>query len=221
VILLAIDTSTRYAGVAVLGEGDKTAERAWRSEQNHGVELMPAVIDVLARLRLTPKDVTHIAVARGPGGFSAVRVGISAAIGLALPRDLPTLGVTTYDIEAAPYIDRASSSSPLYALIPAGRNEVAWARYESDGPPVSTGLATPHALLAEAPQTARFCGEGAVELSGHADQARLLSGAPPTRAPVTLARLAMARFQAGAKGHATLQPLYARQPSITTPRPPV
>ncbi len=203
----------------MLVDGGITAERSWRSEQNHGVELMPAVLEVLARMHLAPKDVTHIAVALGPGGFSAVRVGISAAIGLALPRSLPTLGVTTYDIESAPFAGRASVSSPLYALIPAGRNEVAWAKYEGHGAPVATGLSTPQSLLADAPPTARFCGEGASDLRGPTDPSRVLSGVPPTRAPVTLARLALARFQAGAETHATLQPVYARQPSITLPRP--
>ena len=71
-ILAVLDTSTRFAGVGVVDEAGKRATRAWRSNQNHGAELMPALADSLDELDLSPTDLTHIAVALGPGGFSAM-----------------------------------------------------------------------------------------------------------------------------------------------------
>ena len=83
-MLLAIDTSTRHAGVALAQDGQVISSRSWCSLANHTAELMPAVAEILDGQRLAAGDLTGIAVALGPGGFSALRVGISAAKGLAL-----------------------------------------------------------------------------------------------------------------------------------------
>jgi tRNA threonylcarbamoyladenosine biosynthesis protein TsaB len=199
---------------------DALFERVWRSEQNHGVELMPAVSGALGVAGITAQEVTHIAVAIGPGGFSALRVGISAAIGIALPRGLPVVGITTFDLEAAPYLRLASSAAPVIVVIPAGRGELAWGRYEGPDGPVETGLSPAAALAAGWPAPARFCGEGAADLSQVLDASRLLSGPPPTRSPGMLARLARKRFEAGLSGDLnSIRPVYFRQPSITRPGP--
>lgn len=217
-LLLAIDTSTRYAGVAVLN-GSRASEHTWRSEQNHGRELMPAINTVFDAAGARASEITHLAVALGPGGFSALRVGISMAIGISLPKDLPAVGVSTFDLESAPWASKATPESPLYALIPAGRTDVYWARYTGGPEPVETGVASPAGLAALVPDGARFCGEAAPLMSGHLPSAVLLSGPPPTRQPLTLARLAGVKIEAGlAKPAADLRPYYLREPAITAPR---
>jgi len=221
-ILLAIDTSTRYAGVAVADADRVLAETTWHSHQNHGAELLPAAIARLNQIGLDIRDITHLAVALGPGGFSALRVGIATVKGLALPRGLPVAGISTFDVEAAPHLD---VDAPLYALIPAGRGQLAWACYGEAPSPArrrtQSGLATPENLLTCAPGDARFCGEGAALLAPHTPAAHLLSGPPPTRRPGVLARLALDRFTDGdVDDPDNLEPAYARAPSISTPRPP-
>jgi len=221
-ILLAIDTSTRFAGLAVADEDNILAEEAWHSPQNHGVELLPLAAGLLERLDLCLRDLSHLGVALGPGGFSALRVGISTAKGLSLPRGLPVAGISTFDIEASPYF---SVDAPLYALLPAGRGEVAWARYDPDTAEHrsrgSGGRDTPEGLLTHADSGAVFCGEGATLLKGMVPAESLLSGDPPTRRPGVLARLACGRFGRGeTEDIATLEPVYARAPSISTPREP-
>lgn len=216
-IVLAIDTSTRWAGVAVVIDSQGPVERVWRSNQNHGRELMPAVLDALRHAGAAVADVTHLAVALGPGGFSALRVGISTVIGLAMPRSLPAAGIPSFDIEAAPHWETATAASPLYALIPSGRGELAWASYVRPGLSLDRSLATA-AVLAQAAPAARFCGEGAEEMKGLVEASRIISGPPPTRSPGVLARLAVRRFQAGEGGRAEeLRPVYGRQPSVTNP----
>ena len=221
-ILLAVDTSTRYAGVAAADGADLSVETTWHSQQNHGAELLPAAIALLEQARLGIQDVTHLAVALGPGGFSALRVGIATVKGLALPRGLPVAGIPTLDIDAAPHFD---ADAPLYALLPAGRGEVAWAHYGDAASTArqqkQTGLAAPEDLLTRASPGALFCGEGAHLLAPHVPAGALLSGPPPTRRPAVLARLALDRFALGlADDPAALEPIYARAPSISTPRPP-
>ena len=219
-ILLAIDTSTRYAGVG-LDTGDGSAEeRVWRSEQNHGRELMPAVMELLKARDLSPTDVTHLAVATGPGGFSALRVGISTVKGLAMPRDLPVAGVPTHEIEIEPYLDRPADS-PLYSMLPAGRKALAWTRFDGTGEPQEVGLATPEELVRLLEPDARICGEGAELMIGLVANEAIIGRQPPTRRPASLLRIASRMFERGeATDPAALRPIYARAPSISTPKPP-
>ena len=63
-VVLAIDTSTRWAGVGLAGAGEPV-EHIWHSEQNHGAELMDNVLDILGQRDLSVSDVECVAVAIG------------------------------------------------------------------------------------------------------------------------------------------------------------
>ncbi len=221
-IVLAVDTSTRYAAVAVADEESVLGETSWYSRQNHGAELLPAAIAALEECGLTMRDVTHLGIALGPGGFSALRVGMGTVKGIALPRGLPVAGISTFDVEAAPHFQ---TRAPLYAVVPAGRGEVAWAYY-GDEPDdqrerKAKGLDAPEGLVALSSSGARFCGEGVELLAERVDSDAVLSGPPPTRSAGTLALLACARFARGeADDVNALEPAYARAPSISTPKSP-
>ena len=218
-ILLAIDTSTRFAGVGVAaGEGMRTV-RTWRSNQNHGRELMPAIVESLGELYLAPKDVTHIAVALGPGGFSAVRVGISLVLGLAVAKQLPVLGIPTHDIEFQPHHNLISKDTPIYTLIPAGRNEVSWTRHATDSER-KTGVASPAELAQTLEPNAFLCGEACDLMTDHVEQSRFRGQATPTRDPISIIEIAQAKFDSGfSTPYEELRPIYARPPSISTPKP--
>ena len=88
---LAIDTSTRHATVGLSREGNTIAELAWRSERNHSVELVPAIQRILAHARTDIRELSAVYLAVGPGGFSALRVGMSTAIALATAREIQAL----------------------------------------------------------------------------------------------------------------------------------
>ena len=223
-LLLAIDTSTRYAGIALASYGE-IFEYLWRSEQNHSVELVPAIERLLGRAGESFSDIDRLGVATGPGGFSALRVGLATAKGIALPRDLPIAGVSTYDLEAMPHWP---PPGPLVAVIDAGSSGLAWARYElpADSAGVTlpaahrreTGVASPEELAAAMPSDAGFCGEAVSRMADAVSANRLLGGEPPTRRPADLAMIAAARLDAGdADDVAGLAPDYARDPSISTP----
>ena len=222
-ILVAVDTSTRWAGVGLQVESGARTQMIWRSDQNHGRELMPAIVELMARANLRPPDITHLAVALGPGGFSAVRVGISAVIGLSMPGDLPVAGIPTHSIEALPFLESASAETPVVSLIPAGRNEVAWARFENpdDTTAAATGVSAPGKLSELVPPGTLFCGEAAELIADHVAADRILVDTTPTRSPIALLELATASFDDGAGTSArVLKPIYARSPSITMQRPP-
>ena len=226
-MLLAIDTSTAYAGV-LLWENDRPVySLAWRSTYNHTSQLMPAVQQALQQAGITPRELEAIAVALGPGGFSALRVGISAAKGLALPWGTPLVGVGTLETEAYPYAETGGLVCPLLNI---GRRDMAWACYQSiDGSWRKTRdeEITPNAdLPTTLPTDAIICGEGtltAAAILGESDThfPHVMDYPGPSLRLWALARLASERLQQGQIDDATsLQPLYLRKPSITPPNPP-
>ena len=157
-MLLAIDTSTRYAGVAVADGERLLAARSWYSTSSHTSELMPAVAGLLDGLGLSPRDLQDIAVALGPGAFSALRVGVSAAKGLALAAGKPLAGVPTLDLEAFPYLE---SGLPVCALLDSGRTEVAAALFGADGARMGEDrMGRPGEIITQVAGPTIFCGEG-------------------------------------------------------------
>lgn len=127
-MLLAIDTSTSQVGIALLDAGQLVVESLWNSRVHHTVELAPAIDQLLERAGAQAADVDAVAVAKGPGSFTALRVGLAFAKGFALARTVPIIGVPTLDILAAA---QPPSELPLAAVLQAGRGRVAinWYKY--------------------------------------------------------------------------------------------
>ena len=220
-MLLAIDTSTRNAGVALAREGQVVASRSWRSAVNHTSELMPAVAHLLEGARLSAIDLDGIAVALGPGGFSALRVGMSVAKGLALASGKPLVGIGTLDAEAQPYLQ---SGLRVCALLDAGRSEVSSGYFAADGVRLREDRICPPAeLLDEVEGRLLLCGEGTpthaeVVRERLGDMALVVGHSPATRL-WALATLGHLRLAAGETDDlATLQPYYLRMPSIGGPK---
>lgn len=205
---LSIDTSTRYAAVGISKEGRIVAELAWRSERNHSVELAPAMRRVMEQAGVRMEDLTAVFAAVGPGGFSALRVGLSVAKSLAMARGLPLVGVNTLDIEAVPFRGLAG---PLSAVIGAGRTKVYLATYDS---PASLGgeyrVVERERLEETLCEGTIVCGEEAgavVDLMGTGIS--VIETPPPTRTASALAKLAYERLGAGETDDPdTLQPIY-------------
>ena len=220
-LILAIDTATRWAGVGLTGAGEPI-ELVWRSEQNHGAELMDKILTIFDDRDVAVADIDCVAVAIGPGGFSALRVGLATAKGLVAPTGKPIIGISTFDLEA---MSHWPAPGPLVAVIDAGSSGLAWARYAAVGTGddrfpchfrQETGLCQPEELVESAPDSALFCGERAPELGKLVGEARILSSEPPTRRPQNLAALAGQRLADGdIDDPMTLQPEYARPPSIS------
>jgi tRNA threonylcarbamoyladenosine biosynthesis protein TsaB len=220
-MLLALDTSTRYAGVAIADEERVMASHSWHSTYNHTTELMPAVAQILGHVGLTASDLGGVAVALGPGGFSALRVGISAAKGLALVTKNPIVGVSSLDLEAFPYLE---SGSQVCALIEAGREECATALFGQDGTRIREdrvcGVAE---LLTEITDPTIFCGEGVTawrtEITAGMGSNALIVEPVPSNRVWALAVIGRRKLAAGETGDlTTMQPEYLRMPSIGAPK---
>jgi len=218
-MILAIDTSTDNANLALVHGDEIIAELSWRCEQNHTVELLPH----LARL-LEDKggigSISGVIVAKGPGSFNGLRAGISTAKGLAFSLGIPIIGISSLEVVAYEY---AGSGLPVCPVFNAGRGEIATAIYQRKDNKwcqlVAEHITTVDALCSTITTKTIFCGEFvpqiASELEKQLKERAVIATTEPPRARL-LAELGRQRFEAGDyDSPATLQPLYLRRPAIT------
>lgn len=221
-MLLALDTSTKLAGIALYdGARGLIAEYNWHSANRHTVELMPQVAHMLAQADVCPGDLTAVAVALGPGSFTGLRVALAAAKGLALAGGLTLLGVPTLDAVAYPH---QSQPAPVIAVIQAGRGRVCWAPYAHGpggwAPQADYRLSSVAEMAGTVFRPTVFVGEllqadqdTVIELIGKG-LAYFLSAALTLRRAGYIAELAWRRYLAGqADDPATLTPIYLHEPA--------
>ncbi len=121
-MLLAIDTSTQWMGLALFDGIQVVCETIWRTHSHHTIELAPAIQQLMARCAVQPGDLEALGVALGPGSFTSLRIGLAVAKGMALALHLPLVGVPTLDILASQV---PTSDLPLVTLLQAGRGRLA------------------------------------------------------------------------------------------------
>jgi len=84
-MILAIDTATRSAGLAVHDGYRVRAECTWDTSDHHTVELMPRMVEMLDQIDVSIDQISGLGVSIGPGSFTGVRVGVAAARGWRWP----------------------------------------------------------------------------------------------------------------------------------------
>ena len=99
--LLAIETSTEACSIAVWVDGD-VRERHELAPRRHTQLALPWAEALLAEAGIARAQLDAIAVGRGPGAFTGVRLGIALAQGIALALDRPLLPVSTLAVLASP-----------------------------------------------------------------------------------------------------------------------
>ena len=202
---LLIDTSTRYASVAVSINGVVSRELLWRSDRNHSVELVPAINELLKMQRASIRDIQHVIVCSGPGAFSALRVGVSTAKALALGSNFGLVGVSTMLVTG---------------FIPAGRGRAYVGTYEN-GSLDETGLRiqTYNEIIDSLIPDTIYCGEAVGTLVDEADmdlkQFSCSFVSPPTRRPSVIASLGYELIESSAMHDPlVLEPVYVKSAQI-------
>ena len=99
-LILAFETSAKAASVALLEENRLLAECYQNTGMTHSQTLMVMAQDLLKQCGKSVEDVSHVAVAAGPGSFTGVRIGVAAAKGFAWGKELPCCGVSTLEAMA-------------------------------------------------------------------------------------------------------------------------
>jgi tRNA threonylcarbamoyladenosine biosynthesis protein TsaB len=222
---LAIDTSTETASIALVKESKVLAELTWHCGQNHTAQLLPYLTLLLDKAKVSLQSTRCIIVAKGPGSFNGLRVGMATAKGLALSLGVPIIGISTLETDA---YQHAETGLPICPIFNAGRGEIATALYQMKGNEwlqlISEHITTFDALCSDISKKTVFCGEYIPEIETQLKQQLKQKAIIPTpaarlRRANFLAELGQKHLEAGKVDNiSTLQPLYLRRPPITKPK---
>lgn len=128
--ILSIETSTAACSVA-LAVGEEVQQRHALAAREHAQLVLPWVEALLAEAGLQLNQLDAIAVGRGPGGFTGIRIGMGIAQGLALGADLPVIPVSSLQVLAQTTLAKFNATKVLVAQ-DARMKEVYWAAYVQD-----------------------------------------------------------------------------------------
>jgi tRNA threonylcarbamoyladenosine biosynthesis protein TsaB len=128
-IVLAIETSTALAGVALWRQDALVAQSVIRGPRELAARLAPAIEALLAEAGARVDDVEGVAVDHGPGSFTGLRVGVGTAKMLAHARGLPVVGVSS--LEAAAWRARELSGGLICPVLSSHREQLYAAAYRT------------------------------------------------------------------------------------------
>lgn len=215
-VLLAIDTSTSWAGIA-LYDGGPLFELNWRAERRHSQQVMSTIERALEMAGVERSDLGAVGVARGPGSYTGVRVGITLARVLGMALGVPAVGVDSLEILAWPH---RRVGLPVRVLLDAGRRRYATSLYR----PGEVSLERVGALQSVdddmvvdlVTERTVLCGElRETTLERLREQAGdlvlLPDPAEQVRRAAVLAELAWRRWRAGSEDALVTDPIYVSQ----------
>jgi len=143
-LILAIDTALDACASAILdtASSEVIARESMVMKRGHAEALMPLLARVMQQSGLTFDELDRIAVTTGPGSFTGLRVGLSAARGLALASQKPVVGLTTLAAFAAPIVAR-NDPQPVLSAIDARHDHVYFQLVTGDGHPLVSPRVAP------------------------------------------------------------------------------
>lgn len=222
-MLLAVDTSAAVT-VALHDGRAVVASRSEYDPRRHAELLVPMIDEVLTQSGVERRALTAIAVGRGPGPFTGLRVGLVTARTLALALGLEVRGVTSLDALALQALDAgiATAGTDFVVATDARRREVYWARYRT--------MDTAHGLWPEPVTRPQVSRPHEIALNGLvcAGRGTLLypDALPPSSvetvaalrdpAAEAIARIAVAEAAGGQEARGP-EPLYLRRPDAAEP----
>lgn len=174
-VLLAIDTAAPRLALAVL-RGERVDAHVEQMATGQAERLFPALDELLARAGVTYNDLTRIAATTGPGSFTGLRIGLSAARGLALALGVPVLGIPSLLA-----LSLTAQCDPVAVLLDARRGEAYFQAFSGPGIPVR------EAALLPMDEARRLVPQGAMTITSPlvdiAALARFAAGAEPADYP--------------------------------------
>jgi tRNA threonylcarbamoyladenosine biosynthesis protein TsaB len=216
--LLAIDTSTEQAGLA-LYDGEEVIELSWPAGRTQTVSVLPRIDEILAVRGLGIEHVGAVGIAQGPGTFTGLRVGLSVAKGLAIVPGRSLIAVDTLLVAATPFV---AAGITTLAVLPAGRRRLVWAEFEQGMPLDPPRNTTLDELLDHLASRSPIVVAGEFLPDQREAMAKagwqVVSGASGARRPGVLAELAWARWQRGdVADPVTIEPLYLHGKALGGP----
>lgn len=139
--ILALDTAASWCAAAVYNsDGDiLLADVSENIGKGHAEVLMDYVERAVSKAKLSLRDMDRLAVNIGPGSFTGVRIGVSAARGFALALGVPAIGITAFEALAAE-TQTLSPEKPVLIFLDAHRGEIYAQTFDARGLPSAKPL---------------------------------------------------------------------------------
>ena len=227
-MIISLETSSPICSIALhqIEDGRLLGQSELRLEKSHSTHLTVLIEQLLANASHTLRDLTAVAVSDGPGSYTGLRIGASAAKGLCFALDIPLLAVGTLPALAHQVAARTPrADSWLYCpMLDARRQEVYTALYQADGQAVlpPTNLVLDADSLAEhlAHHSLLLFGSGAAKfqpLIATKPQAAFLTDVQPSA--VSTGELALEAYRRQEfQDVAYYEPFYLKEVYTTTPK---
>lgn len=223
--LLAIETATNVCGVALVQDGRVTVSLHLHRPRAHAENLVPFIRDALRYGGLEAQALGAVAVSKGPGSYTGLRIGVSTAKGLALATDAALVAVPTLEALAASVAPQAQAGDLVLAALDARRDEVyAAAFHVSDAGALSEHTETAALAVGRLPAWLSASGErvwlvgngaskaaSALEDAGY-ERLHLLDEASHAPSADWIAHLGLRRLEAGTvEDVAAFEPYYLKE----------
>lgn len=222
--VLAFDTAMAGCSVCVLDtETDAVITDTRLMMRGQSELLVPMIDDAIKLAGVTFQDLALIVTTVGPGAFTGLRIGLSAARSFALALDIPVVGVTTTEILAEQFFNNNSDKrGDLLILLETKRTDLYFQPYDSTGKPrAEAAVASIDALLAEfADQTLSLCGDGVERLRATLESDNIvwptgwaMASGYDMPDPILMAKIGFAQHAAGTAKPA--DPVYLRGADVS------
>ncbi len=131
-LILSLETSTNVCSVALTQQNTIVASKKLYEDKSHSTYLTILIQEVMSQAKVALKDVDAIAVSKGPGSYTGLRIGVSTAKGLCYSLDKPLIAINTLRAMAHEVSIASGSANLLCPMIDARRMEVYTALYDTE-----------------------------------------------------------------------------------------
>lgn len=202
-LILGIETSGPTASVAILRDGELLAEHILHHTRTHSEAVMPMLERLMNELELVPADINAIAVNRGPGSFTGIRIGVCTANAMGSALHIAVVGV---DSLHALYKNVDYWPGNVCVTVDAGNESAYFAQFEGNSLVVEPLAALVSEYIPMVPANSLFVGDGA---AAYADIIGNVTGAVIAPASFSISR-------ASAVCRAARELLFEGEPSMQT-----
>ena len=221
--VLALDTATTGCSACVWRAGQALAAESDPMARGQAGALMPMIDRVLDAAGVLPGDLDAVAVTRGPGAFTGLRIALATARGFALALGVPCVGVTTLEAVAHGVPAQERTGAKVLACVESKREDIFVQVFADDLTALSAPLACGVDAIAglfEAGEALLLVGDAAVRAQtmlqdAGADVSAHISTAAALPDPVVVAAIAATRLDGNAPPP---EPLYLRPPDAKLPK---
>lgn len=212
---LGINTALKITEIALISGEKVLAEKSWTSKNNEAETLMPEIDKMLKNKSLFYKDLEKVAVVRGPGSFTGLRVGVSVANAISYIQQIPVLEIDTFEFlreKNGAESEAASGKTSSALVLFAGRTEV-YVQLKEKEEPLILKIENLEEFLKDKRLSKVFG-----ELTD--DQKEFLSSIKFLKPKKTFGEVLLSLLKSGKLRETKIvEPLYIKGPGISTPKP--